>query len=507
MAPPITLVVGHCTSTTARIFCCGAAGTPTGAVARLRWSSGRTTKTVDLALHAADPYQLGVFALKDLPAGAEITYAVDVAATAEGLATADALAAGTTHRFRLMPADRPPRVAFVSCNGTYDFTPEANRYVVWRKLKERVDAGEVDLVVHGGDQIYADFIWMGHDSDPANRGLTPASTARVAEITRRYRALYTKTWSAPEVAAVLASVPNVMTWDDHDVYDGWGSHDDDGEGPQQAFFAAARQAYAEFQVSHGAGPVDAKSSFMSAWTQDKVGFLLLDTRSNRMWTHSRVLGDAQIAAAKAWVAANGRGLKRLYVVSSIPLVHAKVAAALTLLKILPGTEEVEDDLRDSWVSTNNRNECQRLAKWLFSVQMDNPGLQVTVLGGDVHVAALAEVHSRLPAHIGNAQVPPRFFQVTSSGIGTPPPAGVTLKLMKLATGGDIELGTPDIVGRLIRINGARDVILAQRNFVVLNVEDNDHPGKWEPRGNLRADYFVERGHDCDRLPQVLNGPG
>ena len=42
------------------------------------------------------------------------------------------------------------------------------------------------------------------------------------------------------VAAVLASVPNVMTWDDHEIYDGYGSHDDDGEPSQQAFFLAAK---------------------------------------------------------------------------------------------------------------------------------------------------------------------------------------------------------------------------------------------------------------------------
>ncbi|HET6232169.1 MAG TPA: alkaline phosphatase D family protein [Longimicrobiaceae bacterium] len=507
MASPSTLVVGHCTSTTANIFCAVPAGTAPGMMARLHWSANGKAATLDLPLQAAGAYRVGVFKLTGLPPAAVVTYAVDTAPAPAALATSTVMFAAGTHSFRLLPDKRPPRVAFVSCNGTYAFTPEERRFVVWKKLKHHIDAGDVDMVVHGGDQIYADVIWMKHDNDHTNRGLTPSQTERVAALADQYRGLYLKTWGAPEVAAVLASVPNAMTWDDHDVYDGWGSHDDDDHGPQQAFFAAARQAYSEFQVSHSAGPVDPASSFLRAWTHGRVGFLLLDTRSNRMWNRSRVLGDAQIAAAKAWVDANAKGLKRLYVVSSIPLVHASVAAALALLKVWPGTEEIEDDLRDSWVASNNRNECQRLVKWLFGVQAANPGLQVTVLGGDVHVAALAEIRSKLPAHLGGGQVPPRIFQVTSSGIGTPPPSGITLKLMKLATGGEIELGTPDIVGRLVRINGSRDVILAQRNFVVLNLEDNDKPGEWEPRGNLRVDYFVERGDDCDLLPQILNGPG
>jgi PhoD-like phosphatase len=511
MASPLIVVVGHCTSDTARIFCCSAAGAANGTVARIGWRPGSSPRakmqTQDATLHGAAPFQVGVFDLSRLPAGEAIDYAVDVAPAPGGLATADALGAGPVHRFRLMPKGRPPRVAFVSCNGASHFKPDASKYVVWKKLKDRIDAGEVDLVLHGGDQVYADWIADYLLNQPGHASVTPANTAKVAELASLYRTLYTDTWSVPEVAAVLASVPNVMTWDDHDIYDGYGSHDHDGDTPQQTLFTAARQAYLDFQVSHGPGPLDAASSTLSAWTHGEVGFLLLDTRTNRRWTESRVLGDRQIEVAKAWAAKNARGLKRLYVVSSIPLVHAQVAAALALLRILPGTEEVEDDLRDAWVSSNNRNECQRLAKWLFSVQNEDEKLQVTVLGGDVHVAALAEIRSNLPAHIGNALVTPRIFQVTSSGIGTAPPTGLVRKLMRLALGHDIELGTQDIIGRLVRVNGAKDIVLAQRNFVVLNLEDSSAPGTWEPHGNLRVDYFVENGNDCDRLPQVLNGPG
>ncbi|MDB4949510.1 MAG: hypothetical protein JWM27_2159 [Gemmatimonadetes bacterium] len=508
MAQPATLVVGHCTSTTARIFCSSVTGAPAGTVARLSWAAGSSKGTLEIALGPADPFRVGVFELKGLPSAAEVAYAVDVAPAKAALADTATMLAGAAHRFRLLPDKRPPRVAFVSCNGVYAYTPESGKYIVWNRLRKDIAEGKVDLVLHGGDQIYADVIWMGHDVDPANRGLTPANTARVTELTRRYRSLYVKTWSAPEVAAVLASVPNVMTWDDHDVYDGWGSHDDDGADPQQAFFAAAKQAFHEFQVSHGPGPLHSSSS-LTAWTHGGVGFLLLDTRTNRMWKHSRVLGDEQIAVAKEWVQKNAKGLKRLFVVSSIPLVHAQVAAALALLRFIPGREGVEDDLRDSWVSSNNRNECQRLAKWLFNVQLENADsrLQVTVLGGDVHVGALAELRSNLPAHVADARVPPRIFQVTSSGIGSPPPTGITLKLIRLATGGEVELGTPDVVGRLIRVNGSHDLTLTQRNFVILNLEDNDKEGQWEPRGNLRVDFIVEHGDDCTVLPQVLNGPG
>jgi hypothetical protein len=87
MAPPLTLVVGHCTSSSARIFCCGAAGLPAGSVARIGWRRADAKKpdmtTQDIALGPADPFRTGVFDLARLPDGAEVVYAVDVEVPAD----------------------------------------------------------------------------------------------------------------------------------------------------------------------------------------------------------------------------------------------------------------------------------------------------------------------------------------------------------------------------------------------------------------------------------------
>lgn len=83
----------------------------------------------------------------------------------------------------------------------------------------------------------------------------------MAALTASYRQWYFRTWSHRATQDVLDSCPSVMTWDDHDVYDGWGSNDDDTEPPQQAFFAAARRAFVEFQTMDGPPSIgDATSS-------------------------------------------------------------------------------------------------------------------------------------------------------------------------------------------------------------------------------------------------------
>ena len=117
MTAPRLVVVGHCTSTTARILCCDDAAH----VARLAWRANGTAGAVEIALTEAPPYRRGVFDLRDLPAGGEVTYAIAVAEEAALLPPAEALLERGTRHFRVLPADRPPRVALLSCNGIYEF--------------------------------------------------------------------------------------------------------------------------------------------------------------------------------------------------------------------------------------------------------------------------------------------------------------------------------------------------------------------------------------------------
>jgi hypothetical protein len=510
MNEPNVLVVGHCTDTTARIFCVSYSDAPDTAEARLHWwADGGASGTVTLPTVETTPFRSALFELQGLPAESKVHYAVRIAVH-DALPTDDEMEEGEAHTFRTLPNSRPLRVAFVSCNGVYGIKDAQRRFVVWQRLKAEIDAGKVDLVVHGGDQIYADTI--AEDYGRAHPGENPdvKDAAAVQELTERYRIRYAQSWNGGVVADVLASVPNVMTWDDHDIYDGYGSHKEfnDNDGLHQAYFTAARTAYLEFQKSHGPDPLEPSSS-LGVVAHNGVGIVLLDTRTNRNCRVNQVLGKKQVEALKSWANTSASGLRRLYVVSSIPVVHAYVAGVLRAIDGIGAYSNIDDDLRDSWLAPENLTECASLVKWMFSMHTADGGPQVTVLAGDVHVATLSSLQSSLPQHVGRSTVLPRIYQVTSSGIGTDPEAWWKRKLIRLAMGKRLTLGAPELTGELMQVNGSDDVMIPRRNFVTLDVEDDTETGEWDRHGNLKLTYHVENhdSSDCDALVQVLNGPG
>jgi phosphonate transport system ATP-binding protein len=146
-------VVGHCTSTTARILCCvNEEGGGGRRIARLAWRAGAASGVVEASLTAAPPYQLGVLDLRDLPAGAEVTYAIDVSGDAAPM-RAERILEARAGSFRLLPAHRPPRVALLSCNGAFEIDEESRRYDMWKRLRGEIDAGNIDLVIHAGERV------------------------------------------------------------------------------------------------------------------------------------------------------------------------------------------------------------------------------------------------------------------------------------------------------------------------------------------------------------------
>jgi phosphodiesterase/alkaline phosphatase D-like protein len=378
-------------------------------------------------------------------------------------------------------------VALVSCNGVHG-APEATRYQLWRTLKQKVEQGEVDLILFAGDQIYADSIWTQHDALDTFRGVAPADVERA--LTAQYRDWYVKSWTAPDVQAVLSSCPSIMMWDDHDIFDGYGSHDDDLQPPAQLYFRAAKQAFSELQAAHNPDPLG-PSSFAFAFEYGDLGFLVLDGRTNRAYLRGHILGDAQLRLASQHLnTLVARKMKHLFVVVGVPVMHAPVAAALALFGASPHKVDAEDDLRDAWVAANNRAELEKLLTMLFDFGKAS-GTQVSILSGDVHVSTIGAVLSSRPEHRHASGQPARIHQVVSSAIGCMPPSGTNLALIKAGIGtvsGRLELGR-DLLGQLFPFDGSPNFyFLDRRNFAVIKVADG--PGA-AVDGRLWIDYFCE----------------
>jgi phosphodiesterase/alkaline phosphatase D-like protein len=487
-APRLT-VVGHCTSTSARILC-ALDRIPPGRrrIARLAWRAGAAGAMVEVELDSAPPYDLGVFDLRGLPPGATVDYAIAVGETAAVLPGLEQLLAGSTRRFRLLPVDRQPCIALLSCNGIYEIKDKARRFDMWQRLRHQVEEGQVDLVVHAGDQVYADEVVKRY-SKAARRTKDPQ--ALLATVTQEYRRLYVEHfWTMPDVAAILTSCPNIMTWDDHDIDEGWGSNPTDGQPWRQLFFRAARQAFSEFQASIGPPRID-KDSFACGFTHGELAFLLVDGRTHRLYSEERVLGAEQFAAARRWLWALPATTRRVFLVLGIPPVHAKLATAAAILRWTPFTEPYASDLRDGWGSKGNRAECERLMQLLIDFGRARPTTDVTVLSGDVHVGNIGRLAHRETGIV---------WQVTSSGIASPPPEGVSGWLMENVSRPTINLGA-GVRGKLMPITEHGHDLMHRRNFALLQVEDGALRVRLFGEGLAAPREFRLPGrHSADELP-------
>ena len=467
----LTTVVGHTTMTTSRIL---VVSDQPGRQVRLAYSvDGGAPQTLEQKLVPAEPYGTALFELKGLDGGA-VTYGAADYPQAEPAPDAGALLANPAAKtYRLQP-EGPPRVALVSCNDiqSHQF-PKEQRGAMWRRLGKLVQQGEVDLIVHAGDQIYG-------DGDPT--GWKPEQGRAAA-----YRQHYVENWRHPDVAAVLGSCPNVMMWDDHEIYDGYGSNDNDVTEKAQERFQCASQAFKEFQ-SQLNPRTQLAGGFGWLARYGDVAIMAVDGRSNRRWSSGTILGTPQLESIEAELG-KLNGVRHLLVVVGTPVVFIPLIAAEKLAGVF-GSGGL-DDIRDGWTSTNNREECRRFLMRLLNFAAHSPETMVTILGGDIHIGSLAQIDTTLEFGPVGAKRRPRLYQVTSSGIARPAPSGIAATfLAAIMNGGAQDLFNTDIQGALLRINGSgHPHCITHRNFAILDPRNGK--GELDEFGNLRVRFHTE----------------
>ena len=394
------------------------------------------------------------------------------------------------------------------------------------------------LMLMGGDQIYFDSIWEDIKalrqwvSLPRQTQLDfKVSAALEREIEAYYFQLYKKRWLPAErqawgagpypldSATAMAHMPTIMMWDDHDIFDGWGSYSSEMQSSPlfQTLFRHARKAFWVFQMQHVlqalpeledtvpegfshrdpallsvaglqalnhdplALPVLAgQPGFTSAYAIGPVALVAADLRTER--SRRQVMGQDTWTAIKTWLADLRGGANappqptnhchHLLFMSSVPVVHPKLSLAEALLDNFGSdhvTDSNADDLKDHWSHDEHDGERKRLLEVLSHVARTKR-IRVSIVSGDVHVAAWGTAYRKdLPASETWSQI----HQLTSSAVVHPSLVSVMERLFLhwLNTNAkDLQKIDVQSVAEMMLFPGHDRHVMAARNWLALELD-------------------------------------
>lgn len=312
--------------------------------------------------------------------------------------------------FRTLPLDPTRlRVAVVSCN----YVDKAKDSDPWAVLKNHcidTPGHTIDMLLHIGDQVYADDAdayvssTMAYESALrlARKKITPAVMREIREI---YRNAYRQTWSHPTIRQVLASVPNLMILDDHEVTDDWGTDphcrpvstgnpEQDKEAQIKCLVAQQGiRAYREYQKQLWAD--QSEEDLIQHGNEyhrhrfGSVGFMFIDTRCGRAYVDDvdhPLLTNAQWKTITDDLGPGGMfsDIKALVVLSPVPV-------AFLDYKRAEEARAAENDLRDHWSFRKFVHDQRAFVHMLKDWKEARNDRELYLVGGDLHVGGYTDI--------------------------------------------------------------------------------------------------------------------
>lgn len=449
-----------------------------------------------------------------------------------------------------------PRLAYFSCNGfsdpklikelkapangvwkdllfNHDKRLRPHDYVLDREqqwhepLSHDKGVQRFHVALAGGDQVYSDAIWTDIpelkawvELDWGEQIRYKPSATLLGKIKAYYWAQYVSRWTmdAPtqkqpdrhlNAGLGFAVLPTVMMWDDHDIFDGWGSYSARMQKSPllDAMFRAAREAFWVYQLQMplavlpvlvDQNPVGARDprwapvnwsairqadALSPAFLDGQPGFnhqldlgelaiSVMDLRSER--SQQQILGmDSWCAWQRTWEALPPA--THWLVMSSVPVAHPKLSLAekpLTWFASDSVTDSNADDLNDHWAHDRHEDERKRLIRTLVSLG-ERAACRITLLSGDVHVAAWGVAGRNVLASNGQ-----RVNQLTSSAIVHPSLSGFVqglfLRLLNSAAQKPQVLDAEHTI-TMMAFPGSSEPMMPARNWLSLELDEAVRP--------------------------------
>ncbi len=276
---------------------------------------------------------------------------------------------------------------------------------IYRHMRELLTDRRADYLMLLGDQVYSDAV----SRISVREALAADERLSDDDLTETYRHLYRGYFNERGFRELTEALPAYLMWDDHDIFDGWGSLLRQTEFDRR-LYRAAETAFREYQwLRDPDGTVDGVPPYaFETWYAD-TGTFVLDLRGERDYEAGRIVSPAQWARLDDFLtSATERDVPTVFIAASVPVIHASPAIMGALERWPTGTGR---DIRDRWDVPTFRHERTSLFERLFAWQAARPRRQVVLLSGDVHVAAAFSVRRR-----GGRG---HLTQWTSSALSTP----------------------------------------------------------------------------------------
>jgi hypothetical protein len=375
---------------------------------------------------------------------------------------------------------------FGSCNRPFLATREgtvvrAPAAALYPAMCDDLKSQAADFLLLAGDQIYSDelapvSVENGLSGDEDHPPSYEEALAAYRRVSRGFL-------GEAGFRRLREEFPTYCIWDDHDIFNCWGSRLAKSPRDHRLFEAACR-AYGEYQHTRNPGGRIGPPPYHYTFRRGDVGFLALDLRGARDYERGQLLGHAQWQAIQEYLAGEDAAtIHTLFVVASIPIAHVSRWMAL-LCDHLPGNNG--NVVRDRWCSSAFIKGRDALLEALFRWQTGERYRQVILLSGDVHCASAFTIRQRS----GRG----RIEQFTSSALTTPDP-------LSQRTINRIAVRWPNAFERRFRFR--RHLLTFWNNFGLVRATPL-------PDGGHRVSFTVRAWHPRQRrlttVGQVLTVP-
>lgn len=323
---------------------------------------------------------------------------------------------GKTYNFFIPSQKETPSLVYASCNGFSEAPNILQRNEsqhMWQRMvdtknkrlkEEKSSYPPYHLLLLGGDQLYCDAIkqipifknWF--DLSFEKQKLAKFTKNMQIQAEKFYFENYLKQWSSPAIREVLATIPSVMMWDDHDIIDGWGSYKDEFNdlNVMQGIFNIAKEWFELFQlrsVPYASNFVlkDYQKNYTHIYKVNDLAILSLDLRGSRSYDNiipKDIWNDIYKVLEEFLKKKDNITVKHLLVMSSLPVIYPSVRDISNVFEVMPMGNELDDDFRDHWSSCSSHQiERIRLLNRLKDLK-EQYNLSIVLLSGDVHVGAM-----------------------------------------------------------------------------------------------------------------------